>query len=121
MTYSVDPTQSILLSIRKMMIGDANDSSFDHDLIMHINTVLMILNQLGVGPKGGFVISDEYALWSSFVDANKLPMVKTYVYAKVRSLFDPPTIGSVSQALNAQIAEMEWRLNVAVDPGEEDE
>ena len=111
--------ESILTSIKKM-IGIAEDyDHFDPDIIMHINTVFTILNQLGVGPANGFYIEDDSAIWDDFVSNDpRLNSIKTYIYMKVRMMFDPPTIGSVADAMNKNISELEWRLNATVDPGD---
>ena len=111
---------SILTSIKKLLGIDASYTQFDQDLIMHINSALMILNQLGVGPEAGFYITSATERWTDYVtDLTQIQCVKTYVYLKVRTWFDPPTTGIVSDAINRQINELEWRLNVAVDPGKE--
>lgn len=112
---------SILNDTKKMLGIPAEHTQFDSDLIMHINTVFNILQQLGVGPDEGFSISDGAAVWSDFVTDTNLNIVKSYMYAKVRMIFDPPTSGPLIGALEKVIAEMEWRLNVQVDPGEESE
>lgn len=111
---------SILISVKKMIGSTEDYSYFDPDLIMHINSTFMVLNQLGVGPADGFSITDENAVWSDYLPASpKLEAVKSYIYLKVKMLFDPPQSSSVMEAMKNQIAEFEWRLNVAVDPGEE--
>lgn len=108
--------ESILDSIKKLL-GPSGIDHFDTDIIMHINTAFMVLNQLGVGPSEGFSIKDNTAKWSDFLsDETKLEAVKTYIYLKVRLVFDPPNSSSVIESINRQIAEYEWRLNVAVDP-----
>lgn len=113
--------ESILTSIKKLLGIGEDYTHFDTDLIMHINSVLSILTQLGVGPSSGFSITDKYAVWKDFIgDATKLEMVKSYVHLKVKLLFDPPQSSSVMEAMNRMISEFEWRLNVAVDPGEEE-
>lgn len=106
---------SILNSVKKMLGITDEYTHFDQDLIMHINSVFVILNQLGVGPKSVYSITDATNTWDEFITEDKINMVKSYVYLKVRLLFDPPT-GSVQEAIKSQIAEFEWRLNVAVDP-----
>ena len=108
--------ESILTSIKKLL-GIAEDyEHFDQDIIMHINTVFSILTQLGVGPATGFSIADKSTKWSEFI-SNKLyyEPVKTYMYLKVKLLFDPPLSSSVIESMNRMIAELEFRLNVAVD------
>lgn len=109
--------ESILTSIKKMLGITEDYDHFDADLIMHINSVFMILNQLGVGPSEGFRIEDELAIWDDFVDDDLyLDAVKSYMHLKVKLLFDPPASSTVMQSMNQLISELEWRLNVAVDP-----
>ncbi len=109
--------ESILDSIKKAIGPSASYSVFDTELIMFINSTFMILKQAGVGPKEGFFIEDNTATWEEFVEDPVLANgVKTYVYAKVRKTFDPPSSSTHMQALNDTINEFEWRLNVEVDP-----
>ena len=85
--------ESILTSVKKMLGPEEDYEHFDPDLIIHINSVLATLNQLGVGPDEGFSIEDKNAKWSDFItDERLLNLVPTYVYLKVRLLFDPPTV-----------------------------
>ena len=107
---------SILTSIKKML-GVAEDyTEFDEDIITHINSIFLNLTQLGVGPEEGFMIEDDTAVWEDFInDSVQLQAVKTYVYLKVKLLFDPPLSSSVTESINRMIAELEWRLNAAVD------
>lgn len=111
--------ESILTSIKKLLGIPEEYDHFDSDLIMHINSVFMVLNQLGVGPEDGFYIEDDTSTWSDFLeDPTKLQMVKSYVYLKVRLLFDPPSSSTHMNAITQSINEFEFRLNVAVDPKE---
>ena len=104
--------ESILTSIKKLLGIPEDYEHYDADIIMHINSVFMILNQLGVGPSNGFSITDKTAVWSNFVsDNNNLEAVKSYVYMKVRLLFDPPLSSAVMECMNRMISELEWRLN----------
>lgn len=108
---------SILTSVKKILGITEDYEHFDADIIMHINSVFLILQQMGVGPEIPFTITDKSAVWTDFTsDVDKIAMVKTYMGLKVRMIFDPPTQGSVAEAYKAQIAECEWRLNVACDP-----
>lgn len=110
---------SILTSVKKMIGITKEDTNFDDDIIMHINTVFFILNQLGVGPTEPFTIEDDLAEWSAFLESpTSLQLVKTYMKLKVQLLFDPPSNSSIMSAINQQISELEFRLNVAVDPGD---
>lgn len=108
--------ESILTTIKKLLGISEEYEHFDSDIIVHINSALMILTQLGVGPANGFSISDEMSLWSDFLgDDPRLEAVKTYIHLKVKLLFDPPTNSAVIESLNKSISELEWRLNVAAE------
>lgn len=107
---------SILTSIKKLLGITEDYEHFDTDIIIHINTVFSVLTQLGVGPENGFSIQDKNAVWNDYVqDSTKLEMVKTYVYLKVRLLFDPPISSSVASAMEKAAAELEWRLNFTAE------
>lgn len=104
---------SILKSIKKILGLDSDYTVYDLDVITHINSVFSTLTQLGVGPSAGFMIEDDTATWSDFLDDDpKISSVKTYVYLRVRLIFDPPSTSYVIAALERQITELEWRLNV---------
>lgn len=109
--------ESILTSVKKLLGIDKDYTHFDNDLIMHINSVFMVLTQLGVGPSEGFAISDANAVWSDFIgeDDKNFQAIKTYVYMKVRLMFDPPLSSAVLDSMSRTICELEWRLNVQVD------
>ena len=108
---------SILTSIKKLLGIAEEDTSFDQDIIMHINTVFAVLSQLGVGPANGFSIEDDSAIWGDYLgNATNLELVKSYIYMKVRSMFDPPTSSILADAMNKNISELEWRINTTVDP-----
>lgn len=107
---------SILTSIKKLLGIVEADESFDADIIMAINSVFMILRQLGVGPVEGFSISDKTSVWTDYIsDISSIELVKTYIYKKVRLIFDPPQSGIACDALQREIAEYEWRLRAEVD------
>ena len=108
---------SILTSVKKLLGIAAEYEPFDAEIVAHINSVFSTLNQLGVGPAEGFMIKDEDATWSDFLpEGMQLECVKTYMGQKVRLIFDPPVSAATLQALERQVTEWEWRLNVAVDP-----
>ena len=108
--------ESILTSIKKLLGIDEEYTQFDSDIIMHINSVFLNLTQLGVGPSEGYQIKDNSDTWEDFIgDSNQLQAVKSYVYLKVKLLFDPPLSSSVTESMNRMISELEWRLNVAVE------
>ena len=109
--------ENILDSIKKLLGIDETDLNFDQELIMHINSVFMVLHQLGVGPVGGFKISSNEETWTDFVGARlDLESVKSYIYLKVRLLFDPPQNSFLVGSIEKQIEEHEWRLQVQVEP-----
>lgn len=112
---------SILTSVKKLLGLPADYEAFDPDIIMYINTVLMILSQMGVGPKESFSISDKSATWNQFIaDPVKVEAVKAYVAVKVRLLgFDVPQSSVTKEAMQNTASEMEWRLNVEHDHPEE--
>lgn len=108
--------ESILTSIKKLLGIDEMYEAFDQDLIIHINSVLTVLNQLGVGPPGGFYIRDVNDKWTDFIkDDKSIEFIKSYVYMKVKLLFDPPQVSATLESYNRLINEMEWRIQVAVD------
>lgn len=109
-----------ILSDIKELLGAGNIDGFDNDILMHINTVLLTLRQLGIGPESGISINKD-TTWEEILQGSEmLEAVKTYIGLKVRLIFDPPTSGSVMQAYKELISEYEWRLNVTVDPSEVD-
>lgn len=110
-------SESILQSVKKLIGIDPSVDAFDVDLVMHINSVLNILNQMGVGTYG-FVVTGPAETWDQFVPSYSLmEMVRSYVVLKVRLIFDTPQSSSVMEAINRQIAELEWRMFVNSDPG----
>ena len=105
--------ESILTSTKKILGLSETYTAFDFDIITHINAAFSLLCQLGVGPAEGFSIQDKEDVWGDFaIPLNQLNLVKTYVYLKVRILFDPPQTSFLMQAANDQIREYEWRLNL---------
>jgi hypothetical protein len=111
---------SILPSMKLMLGMEPDYKAFDTDLVIHINTVLAKLHQVGVGPDGGFHLdlADPYSsTWDQFVgeDQEYTDMVKTYMYLQLRVLFDPPQMSSVLDSYKKEAEEYLWRINVAVD------
>lgn len=110
---------SILNSVKKNIGLDETYKEFDPDIIMHINTVFDILGQLGVGPEEGFQIEDDSSVWKDFLPDRKTKrfnLVKTYMYAKVRLMFDPPQTSSLLNALTETVKELESRISYEADP-----
>ena len=112
----MDNAESILTSIKKLLGIAEEYTQFDTDIIIHINTVFMTLQQLGVGPEEGFSIVDSEAVWTDFMENSiLLNSVKTYIYLKVKLLFDPPLSSSTIECFNKVISELEFRINSKVD------
>lgn len=107
-------TDSILNTTKKLLGLGADYTPFDQDIVVHINTVFSILNQMGIGPEDGYAINGVNETWDNYLsysDNKKLLYsIKSYMYAKVRMLFDPPTSGSLMEALKNTISELEYRL-----------
>lgn len=103
---------SILTDVKKMLGIDSSYEVFDADILIHINTVFSTLNQLGIGPTTGFMIEDDTAEWDAFLAGDlRLNSVKSYVYLRVRLLFDPPQTSYLIDSQRKQVEEFEWRLN----------
>ena len=116
---------SILISVKKLLGITEEYTHFDQDIIMHINSAIFVLSQLGVETADGFAITGPNETWSDLMpnaDQQKsLESVKTYIYLKVRLPFDPPSASAVIESTNKLINELEWRINVAVDPKKSEE
>ena len=113
--------ESILTSVKKLLGIMSDYTNFDDDIIIHINTAFAMLNQLGVGPEGGFMIVDANSRWEDYTTEKNLNMVKTYIYLKVRLLFDPPTSTALIESINRTLSEIEWRIFLEGDPKPEEE
>lgn len=102
--------QSILTSTKKLLGIDEEYTAFDLDITLHINSVFSTLHQLGVGPDEGFMVEDKTTMWHSFMTSAYLNSVKSYMFLRVRILFDPPTTSFAIDAMTNQSKELEWRL-----------
>ena len=111
---------SILNDIKKLLGIPEDDTCYDRDLIVHINSTFSTLYQLGVGPKIPFVITGPEETWDDFIgEFTEIESVKTLVFLKVKMVFDPPQSSFVLEAEKHMIEDLEWRLNVACDEGGE--
>lgn len=107
---------SILITIKKMLGLDSDYTPFDTEVMVHINSVFSLLAQLGAAPSEGFYIDGAEEKWSDyFPDPSAAQLIKTYIYLKVRLLFDPPATSFVIASMEKQIQEYEWRINVMAD------
>lgn len=108
---------SILNDVKHNLGLLEGDTAFDTDVMMHINTAISNLTQLGVGPVEGYEISGAENKWDEFVDDKRLNSVKSYIFLKVTLMFNPPGTGFVLASYERQIQEMEFRINSVVDYG----
>lgn len=113
--------ESILNSVKLHIGVSVEDTHFDPDIILDINSVFSILRQMGVGPEKTFSIVDDKAIWDDFLDDDDFNEVKTYMYLKVKMMFDPPTNSNIMKVMQEQIDEFEWRLNVSASNKESEE
>lgn len=112
----VEVLDSILLTTKRLLGIEREYTQFDPDIIVNINSALFTLNQVGVGPEDGFIVTGEDETWGEFLESRRdIEAAKTYVYLKVRLVFDPPQMGYLVDAITTQCKELEWRLNVQVD------
>lgn len=114
----MNETKSILLTIKKLLGISDDDHSYDVDVILHINSILSILNQVGVGADEGFAISGDKETWDEYIAEdyrNRQSMVVSYIYLRVKLLFDPPSSSFVLESMKSNISEMEWRLSISKD------
>lgn len=108
---------SILNDVKHALSLTPADTAFDIDIIMHINTAISTLTQLGVGPVEGFRITGASETWSQFADDARLSAVQSYLFLKTKLMFDPPATGFVTASMERQITELEFRINCVVDYG----
>ena len=107
---------SILKSVKKLLLLGVEPGAFDEDVILHTNAALLTMTQLGIGPAEGFAITGGEETWTEFLGANTLlESVKACVAYKVKMAFDPPTSTALIESMNRLIGEYEWRINVAGD------
>lgn len=111
-----DSMDSILTSIKKLLGIGENDINFDVDILVHINTALAILPQIGISNASTIYVEDSSTTWNSLIGNDyRLNLIKTYVYQKVKLAFDPPSSSAAIEALTRSISELEWRINIVVE------
>ena len=111
----------ILTTVKEQLGVQADDNSFDSELLIHINSVFMILTQLGVGAESGVEV-EATTKWSDVIEAgSNLGGVKAYVFIKVKLIFDTPSSSFVVAELKENAKEYEWRIINQAEEGGEDE
>lgn len=107
---------SILTTIKKMLGLSEDDTTFDQDIVVFINTAIMGLTQIGIGPQNGYFITDKTQLWEDLTEGRSdIEAVKSFIYLKTRLLFDPPNTAYVLESTQRILTELEWRLHVQVN------
>lgn len=106
---------SILDNIKKMLGIASENTDFDTDIIIHINSVFSTLHQLGIGPSNGYTISGKDSTWEDYITTSQIENVRSYIYLRVRLLFDPPQNSFLVDSFKEQIKELEWRFTVTSD------
>lgn len=105
--------QSILDSVKKVLGLSSDYDVFDEEILIHINSSLATLNQLGVGPEGGYTVTDRNATWGDILEDDKnYNNVKTYVSLDVKLAFDPPQNSNITNSIKERLTELTWRINV---------
>lgn len=111
-----EPNDDSILDTTKKLVGiDPEETGYDTEIITHINSIFITLQQLGVGPKAGFMIEDSEAKWSEFILSDHIRSVKSYMSLKVQLIFDPPETGPAIAAMERVADQMEWRLNIIAE------
>lgn len=108
---------SILNTVKKLLGIDADDTSFDTDVIVNINSAILGLSQMGIGPNNTFILTSKDQKWSDYIGNSlvNLESIKSYLYLKTKIIFDPPTNSTVIEAFNKSMQELEWRMMLAVE------
>jgi hypothetical protein len=106
---------SILETTKRLCGIEPDDTDYDPEIIVHINSIFFVLQQLGVGPEEGYMILSKDELWSQFIGTSQILAVISYMGLRVRMLFDPPPTGPATEAMERQAAQLEWRLNIQAE------
>lgn len=112
-----EKVDSIMNTIKKLLGIDIDDTSFDTDVIININSAIFGLSQMGIGPNNTFIVTSADQTWSDYIGSSlvNLESIKSYIYLKTKIIFDPPTSSTVVDAFNRSMQELEWRMMLAVE------
>ena len=109
--------ESILDTIKQLLGIPTDDDSFDTDVKVNINAAIFTLSQIGIGPSNGYIVTSNTQMWNDYIGASLINLegVKNYIYLKTKLVFDPPTNSTTIQAINDNLKELEWRMQLAVE------
>lgn len=109
---------SILLTIKSMLGLEKDYTPFDEELVWHINSAIMVAHQLGIG-NYNFAITGSSETWQDWLgdSADRISAIQHYIYMQTKLSWDPPANSFVVSALQKQIDEMTWRLNIQAEDG----
>lgn len=109
----------VLELIKKQLGIETEDTSFDKDIIAAINTTLATLYEVGA-IETMQSLDDYLTTWEDlFEDQTIRELAKSYIYLKVRLLFDPPTNSSIQKSFEETAKELEWRIYCINNKAEE--
>ena len=109
-------SESILETIVSGLGLEVDESAFNSEIIMYINSALLTVCQNGAGTP--LVVKDYAQTWEEFkdpaqVEGNKMfEQIKLYVMLKTKIIFDPPP-PSTATYMQSYIDELLWRIRVA--------
>ena len=124
-TTDINVDDSILLSIKKMLGMEPEFTQFDPDIILHINTIIQVLYQIGLDIPDGFTVVDQNSLWTDYIKDPRYTkitsLIKQYIFMRVRMIFDPPSSATLATSIQESINEMQWRISQWIDYYEQNE
>ena len=109
--------ESILDTIKQLLGIPTDDDSFDTDVKVNINAAIFTLSQIGIGPSNGYIVTSNTQMWNDYIGGYLINLegFKDYIYLKTKLVFDPPTNSTTIQAINDNLKELEWRMQLAVE------
>ena len=111
---SIDINNSILDTVKTFVGVDKDETVFDKELILEINSIFLELFQNGIDELKAFSVSDGKEKWSD-IDINPLIVllnVQIYICIKVNILFDKSMSSSLVDNYNKIANEALWRINI---------
>lgn len=94
---------------------DSENSDFDQELLIFINSNVSVLCQLGVVSTP--IVVDANTTWTDLIGSyTDIEMIKTEMYLAVVLVFDPPVNASVLASYQKHLEELQFRLREQCDP-----